>query len=310
MEVTFGLCSLPSDVYDISNGETFLDGYARAIDVLGPEFTTLWASDHLQFGDAPVMECWTRLCFLAARFERFKVGSLVLGQGYRNPALLAKMAATLQFLSGGRLVLGIGAGWHDEEYRSYGFDYPSRKVRVDQLVEALTILRLLWAGGPATFRGEHYSIEDAYCRPVPTTPIPIMIGSAGTRVVRIAAELADAWNTDTQPAAFDRPLEHLTARLSELRRPHGDIAMSVTALVNFPEDLDTFIGVERTDFPEYDFDQIVYGPTAHDAVAGLEPFVEAGVTHFQIAPSDLRSLAIFAADVAPQLATHQPARNA
>src|SRR4051794_30964953 len=111
MAVTFGLSGLPGDVYDLTSGATFLDGYDCSVDILGPEFTTLWTSDHFQFGDAARLECWTRMSMLAARFERFKVGSLVLGQAYRNPALLAKMAATLQFMTGGRLVLGIGAAW-------------------------------------------------------------------------------------------------------------------------------------------------------------------------------------------------------
>ena len=98
---------------------------SRMVEALSPEFTTLWVSDHLQFGDAPVLEGWTRLTYLAALFPHLKVGHLVLGQGYRNPALLAKMGATLQYLTGGRFILGIGAGWHEEEYRAYGYGYPS-----------------------------------------------------------------------------------------------------------------------------------------------------------------------------------------
>jgi alkanesulfonate monooxygenase SsuD/methylene tetrahydromethanopterin reductase-like flavin-dependent oxidoreductase (luciferase family) len=309
MAVTFGLWGLPEDVYDISSGATLLDGYVRSIDLLGPEFTTLWASDHFQFGDAPVFECWTRMCFLAARFERFHIGSIVLGQGYRNPALLAKMAATFQFLSGGRLVLGIGAGWHHEEYRSYGFEYPSRKERVDQLVEALTILHLLWEGGPATFHGEHYSITDAYCLPIPPTPIPIMIGSAGRRVVRIAAEHGDGWNCDSSPAVFDPPHARLVDRLHELGRSADKITISVSAQVNFPEDVDTFVGVVPTEFPDYDFDQVIHGPTPQDAIASLHYFVEQGVTHFQIAPQDLRTLRLFATEVAPALAEEATRRR-
>ncbi len=282
-------------------------GTTRCVEVLGPEFTTLWTSDHLQFGDSPVLECWTRLCFLAGRFDRFQVGSLVLGQGYRNPALLAKMAATLQCLTSGRLVLGIGAGWHEEEYLSYGYDYPSRKERVDQLVEVLTILHLMWEGGPATFHGEHYSITDAYCLPVPSIPIPIVIGSSGKRVVRLAAEYADGWNSDARFDVFDPPHANLLARLDELGRPVDEITISVSAYVNFPEDVESFVGVELTDFPDYDVDQIVHGPTPQDAIASLQPFVEAGVSHFQVVPWDLRTLQLFATEVAPALAASRPA---
>ncbi|MEY2582307.1 MAG: hypothetical protein QOE09_2156 [Ilumatobacteraceae bacterium] len=303
MAVTFGLWSLPGDAYDATSGATFIDAYARSVDLLGPEFTTLWASDHLQFGEVPVFECWTRLCYLAARFDRFNVGSLVIGQGYRNPALLAKMAATLQFLTDGRLVLGIGAGWKEDEYHSYGYDYPSRKERVEQLEEVLTIMHLLWQGGPATFHGKHYSISDAYCRPVPATPIPIMIGSAGKRVVRLAAEHADGWNSDANVDVFDPPHAHVVARLKELGRSADELTISVSAQVNFPEDVDSFVGLEPTDYPEYDFDQVIHGPTPDDAIASLRPFVEAGVTHFQIGPEDLRTLRLFATEVAPVLAS-------
>jgi alkanesulfonate monooxygenase SsuD/methylene tetrahydromethanopterin reductase-like flavin-dependent oxidoreductase (luciferase family) len=303
---TFGLSWLPEDAYDKTNGASFVDGYDQCVELLGPEFTTLWASDHLQFGNAHVLECWTRLCFLAGRFERFQVGSLVLGQGYRNPALLAKMAATLQFLTSGRLVLGIGAGWHEEEYHSYGYEYPSRKERVDQLAEVLTILHLMWEGGPATFHGEHYSIKDAYCLPVPPAPIPIMIGSAGKRVVRLAAEHANGWNSDARFDVFDPPHAHLVARMEELGRPVDEVSISVSAYVNFPEDVDNFVSVEPTDYPDYDVDQIVHGPTPQDAIASLGPFVDAGVSHFQVVPWDLRSLELFASEVAPVLAALTP----
>jgi alkanesulfonate monooxygenase SsuD/methylene tetrahydromethanopterin reductase-like flavin-dependent oxidoreductase (luciferase family) len=302
VSVTFGVLSLPDDAYDISSGGAFLDGYDRAVDLLGPHFTTLWASDHFQFDDDPVLECWTRLCFLAGRYPQLKVGSLVLGQGYRNPALLAKMAATLQFLSSGRLVLGIGAGWHDVEYRSYGYHYPSRRERVDQLVEALTILRLMWQGGPATFDGRHYSIHEAHCRPVPDPPIPIVVGTGGKRVVRIAAERADGWNSDARPEVFDPPYRHLTERLAELGRAPEEITMSVTAFVNFPADPANFVGVVPTEFPDYDVDQIVFGPTPDDAITGLQRYVDLGVTHIQVAPEDLRTLGLFATEVAPALA--------
>src|SRR4029079_14320334 len=115
MPVTFGLQlqSFPDgDEADLHAP----DVYRRRVAVLPPQFTTLWVSDHLQFGDAPSLEGWTRLTYLAALFPRFQVGHLVLSQGFRNPALLAKMGATLHYLSGGRFILGLGAGWHPEEW--------------------------------------------------------------------------------------------------------------------------------------------------------------------------------------------------
>src|SRR5690349_20640993 len=138
------------------------------IEALSPAFTTLWLEDHFQVGDSEHLECLTTLTYLAALYPRLKVGSLVLGQGYRNPALLAKMAANLQALSGGRLILGLGAGWKEDEYRAYGYTFPPVKTRMEQLEEAIQILRALWTTAPATFVGRHYSIHDAYCVPHPS----------------------------------------------------------------------------------------------------------------------------------------------
>ena len=158
-------------------GESELDHYRRLLDGLPDAFSTVWVSDHMQFGDDPTHEAWTLMSFLAAAFPRFNVGSLVLGQSYRNPALLAKMAATLQELSNGRLILGLGAGWHEEEYRAYNFEYPRPGVRVAQLAETIQIIKAMWTQSPATFHGEHYRIDGAQCIPMPETPIPVLVGT-------------------------------------------------------------------------------------------------------------------------------------
>jgi alkanesulfonate monooxygenase SsuD/methylene tetrahydromethanopterin reductase-like flavin-dependent oxidoreductase (luciferase family) len=301
MAMTFGLHALPRDASDRTSGDAVLDGYRRVTDLLGPEFTTLWVSDHLDEREDPILECWTTITYLAATFPRFRVGSLVLGQGYRNPALLAKMAATLQFLTGGRLVLGLGAGWHEAEYGSYGFRFPSPRDRVDQLIEVVQILRQLWDGGPATFAGKHYSIVDAYCRPVPTSAIPVLIGSDGTRMVRFAAEHADAWNWDASPDLFDRPFTALRTRLEEVGRPLADIEITAGFDVDFPADPSTFVGRYPSTYPGYD--QVVFGPTPDDAVTALQNLAVQGVGHVQLAVSDMRTLDLFAREVAPAMAT-------
>src|SRR5262245_12505111 len=118
--VDFGLQGLPADA---EGGDT-LSRYRTVLELLPDDFSTVWIEDHVQFEHRPTMEGWTFLTYLAARYPRFRFGHLVLSQSFRNPAMLAKMAATLQQLTGGRYILGIGAGWHEEEYRAYGFDYP------------------------------------------------------------------------------------------------------------------------------------------------------------------------------------------
>ena len=221
MSLDFGL-QLQSFPPDGSND--LLGFYDRQIEALPPEFTTLWVSDHLQFGDEPVLEGWTWLTFLAARYPRFKIGHLVLGQGYRNSALLAKMSATRQALSGGRFILGLGAGWHEEEYRAYGYGYPSRAARVAQLAEALQIIRLLWTEPNATFHGAHYTIEGAHCEPKPDPLPPIFVGSPGAKLIRVAAQYADGWTWDAPIETYGPPQRTAEGRVRKsaaTRRPCG-----------------------------------------------------------------------------------------
>ena len=105
---------------------------------------------------------------------------MVLGQSYRNPATLALMAATLQALSGGKFIMGIGAGWKEDEYRAYNYPYPSPSVRVQQLEEILIILKKMWEEpGQVSYQGRHYAIKDAWCEPKPEPQIPILVGGGG-----------------------------------------------------------------------------------------------------------------------------------
>ncbi|MEZ4505317.1 MAG: LLM class flavin-dependent oxidoreductase [Thermomicrobiales bacterium] len=124
------------------------------------------------------------------------VGSIVLCQSYRNPGQLANMAATLQFLSRGKLVFGIGAGWKEDEYLAYDYAFPEPKVRLDQLEEALQVIKALWTGERVTVTGKHYRVTDAIALPAPDPLPPIMIGGNGNRTVGIAAREADWWNAD------------------------------------------------------------------------------------------------------------------
>jgi alkanesulfonate monooxygenase SsuD/methylene tetrahydromethanopterin reductase-like flavin-dependent oxidoreductase (luciferase family) len=190
----------------------WLDDLDAVLPKLAGHFKSLWITDHFQWLDDPTYEAWTALSFLAARFPPFDVGPMVLGQSYRNPALLAKMAATLQCLSGGRFIMGIGAGWKEDEYHAYNFPYPPVGVRMEQLIDTLEILKRLWREpGKVTFHGKHYHVVDAYCEPKPDPVPPIMIGGGGERTMRIAARYADWWNLS------DAGLAKYTDRLSVLK---------------------------------------------------------------------------------------------
>ncbi|HEX5691537.1 MAG TPA: LLM class flavin-dependent oxidoreductase [Roseiflexaceae bacterium] len=161
---------------------------------VGP-FDSLWFPDHVQYDGHKVAEGWTMLAYALARFPDKLVGHEVLCNSFRNPALLAKMAATAQAISGGRVVLGIGAGWQAEEYRAYGWPYPSARVRIAQLAEAIELIRAMWRDAPASYHGEHYQIEGAFCEPRPQIQPPIMVGGSGERfLLRVVAQHADWWN--------------------------------------------------------------------------------------------------------------------
>lgn len=166
----------------------------RQIELVGEQIDSLWFVDHVQFGDSPVLEGWTALTYFAAQYPQFQVGHMVLCQSFRNPALLAKMTATLQYLSQGRFLLGIGAGWHEEEYRAYNYAFPGARARTEQLEETLRIVRALWTEEQVTFQGQHYAVNAAYCEPKPDPLPPIVIGGQGSRMLRLVARYADGWN--------------------------------------------------------------------------------------------------------------------
>lgn len=134
--IRFGFC-MPAELRDRTGRATFVEDLNRALDLVTGHFDAAWIVDHLQSGDADLLEGFTALTFMAALHPRLRFGLSVVCQSFRNPALVAKMGATLQFISGGRFILGIGAGWNEEEYRAYGYDFPPARVRVEELDEAL-----------------------------------------------------------------------------------------------------------------------------------------------------------------------------
>jgi alkanesulfonate monooxygenase SsuD/methylene tetrahydromethanopterin reductase-like flavin-dependent oxidoreductase (luciferase family) len=179
----FGLSLLTSADRDVAED-------AREAERLGFDMVTVM--DHLP-GERPTLETWTQLTWAAAATERILVAPNVLGLPYRHPAVTAKMAETLQRLSGGRLVLGMGAGGSDEEFRRFGLPVREPRVKIDALEEALRIIRALWSGAEASFGGEHYHVEGARIAPTPDPPIPVWLGVYGKRSTTFVARYADGW---------------------------------------------------------------------------------------------------------------------
>ncbi|HUS13900.1 MAG TPA: LLM class flavin-dependent oxidoreductase [Chloroflexia bacterium] len=191
--IQFGL-SLPSGARDKDGRATYLTDLRRGLELVSGQFDSAWFVDHLQWGPNDTLDGWTALTYMAAQHPALQFGHAVLCQSFRNPALLAKMAASFQFLTSGRFILGIGAGWKEDEYRAYGYDFPTAGVRVEELDETLQIIRAMWRDEPATVTGKHYRVEGAWCEPRPDPLPPVMVGGSKPRMLRVVARHADWWN--------------------------------------------------------------------------------------------------------------------
>ncbi|MEZ4556549.1 MAG: LLM class flavin-dependent oxidoreductase [Caldilineaceae bacterium] len=204
------------------------DDLDAVLPVVASRFRSLWMTDHFFWDDAPTFEAWTVLAYAAARWPQFELGPIVLGQSYRNPALLAKMAATLQTLTRGRLIMAIGAGWKEDEYHAYGYDFPRPGVRVQQLEEALEIITRLWTEpGQVTYRGEYYHVVDAWCEPKPDPVPPLLVGGGGVKTMRLAARFADFWNIpDANIATYRERMAVLDEHCAALGRDPATIRRS------------------------------------------------------------------------------------
>lgn len=203
----------------------------RAADELGYDGASLY-----DLMSIPTLECWTTLSALAAETERIRLVPMVLANLYRHPAAVAKMAATLDVISGGRLALGIGAGGGEGDHKSYGLPYPSTPERVAMLGEAVRVIRLLWSGKRVSFEGEYYRLENALCDPMPVqkpSP-PILIGGHGEHhLLRVAAEHADITNmrADMSIAEHAAKRRVLDAHCRAVGREPSEVALSHNAHV-------------------------------------------------------------------------------
>ncbi|MBI3522048.1 MAG: TIGR03560 family F420-dependent LLM class oxidoreductase [Chloroflexi bacterium] len=180
-------------------GFSFRDLVDISRDAEATGFRAVWLSDHLFLNRDSVatdcLEAWTALAGLATSTKTIRLGTMVTCQSYRNPALLAKIAAGVDRMSGGRLEFGIGAGWKELEYRAYGYEFPPPGVRIDQLRETLEICTRMWRDERATFHGAHYRVDEALCAPKPLQdPLPIWIGGRKPRLLRLTARWAHVFN--------------------------------------------------------------------------------------------------------------------
>ena len=246
---------------------------ARAAEDVG--FDSIWLGDHLLYrGDGRdergPWDAWSLLSALAAVTDRVRLGPLVACTGFSSAWLLARRAAAVQEISGGRLVLGLGAGWNETEFRAFGVPFDHRASRFG---ESFEIVRRLLAGERVTFDAEFEHVHDAVLLPRPEEPIPLMIGSTGERVLRIALAHADAWNIwydwfGNTPDGFAANNARITEMLHDAGRDPGNVARTATVFVT--------LGDSRGDRPhDHDVTPLSGSP---DAIAGsLAEFAAAGV---------------------------------
>jgi alkanesulfonate monooxygenase SsuD/methylene tetrahydromethanopterin reductase-like flavin-dependent oxidoreductase (luciferase family) len=225
---------------------------------------------------------------LARETSTLRFGTLVACNGYRPPALVAKMAASVDHISNGRLEFGLGAGWYEQEFSAYGYDFPPIGTRLRQLDEAVHICRLMWTAEKATFAGKHYRIHDAWCNPKPLQKPypPIMIGGGGEKVLlRIVATHADRWNFGGSVADFRQKLPVLEAHCRTVGRDPAAIEKSWFGNVIIEPDEERLQRrlakrAARSGAAADQLDQQMIVGTPARVIARIKEYVAAGVTHF------------------------------
>jgi len=281
---------------------------ARACEAAGLD--SVWFADHFMWRDEedpererPNLECFLTLGALAAATERVRLGALVVGVPYRNPALLAKMHTTLDVISHGRSIIGLGAGWHKLEFDSYGWPFGTVKERMEKLEDAVQIMKLMMTERPASFDGQHYSIDEALNDPLPVQKPhpPIMIGGGGEKqTLRLVAQYADFCNVFGDSEQVAHKFAVLRAHCERVGRPYDEVTKSNHTGILIARD-DAELALKRERFP--DFNGIAGTPG--QVIQRLREFADVGSTYVTFAMpdvDDITPMQLFGETVVPALA--------
>ena len=286
--VKFGL-RIPSFPVDGSGGKDFVNQILRFVGELEENFDSAWVCDHFipwaKFAtkDTPTLEGFTAITYLSGVFRKLTFGNIVLCNSYRNPALLAKMGATLQTLTQGRFILGIGAGWKEDEYIAYGYEFPPPKVRIRQLEDAVQIIKRMWNEGVATFRGKYYKIDETYCHPKPDPVPPVMIGGGGEKLtLRVVARHADWWNLpNVSPQTYQHKLEILKEHCKREGRDPSEIAKTLGNIVAMAKsEKEAWKIAERSPFIQKGSEENYIVGNPEMVIEKLKEYTKLGVEHF------------------------------
>lgn len=279
-------------------------------------FDSVWLYDHLLGMGGPtqdILESWTLMSALAPVTTRIKLGTMVICNGFRHPALLAKMGATLDVISGGRLELAIGAGWHEPEFRAYGFPFLDTRTRIEQLAEGVQIIRALWEdeGEGVSFSGKHYTIHASHCHPKPAqSPRPaITIGGSGERhLLRTVAGYADCWNCPaTHAGELERRKAALYAHCADLGRDPSEIIISeqtVCVIVAHRNELEEKLAKGKRRYGFFgDIERTGIIGTPQECIEAIRGKRAMGVSKLTIFFSDMNNpdtMRLFAEEVMPE----------
>ncbi len=279
-------------------------------------FDSLWLYDHFLYEGGysghpvsePVLECFTTLGALAAITQRIRLGQLVLGVPYRNPAMMAKMATTLDLISQGRSILGLGAGWHRREYEAYGWGaFEPAPVRLRRLEEALRVVRALWGEPPADFAGDYYRLDGVRDNPAPLQRPhpPILIGGSGERVtLRLVAEHAQFCNVAGSPEKVGRLFGVLREHCARVGRPYEAITRSIFATVVIGRD-EAEVAAKRERLRDFLPGEGALIGTPDELIAIFRAYADAGCQYVIFRTPDwidLEPVRLFAERVIPALA--------
>ena len=285
---------------------------AQLCDKLG--YDSVWFYDHV-LGQGiigiDILEPWTLMSALSTVTENIKLGTMVLCNGFRHPPLLAKMAATLDYISGGRLELALGAGWFEQEFTTYGYDYPDTETRIEQLAESAKIIKSMWSEDESTFNGKHFHIEGAICNPKPVQKpfLPLTIGGSGEKhLLRVVAEIADVWNCPASSAMeYDTKYEALKNHCNNAGRNIEDITVSqqtVCVLVNNESELEEKLEKGQSRYGFFgNIGELGIVGTPDQCIEKINADIEKGISKYTIFFSDVmkkETLELFANEVIPE----------
>jgi len=256
---------------------------------------------------APFLECWTTLSALAVETKSIRLGTHVLCNSYRYPAVLAKMAATLDVISNGRLEFGIGAGWSQPEYQAYGIPFPSFNARISQLEESLQIIKKMWVEDSPSFQGRYYQIRNAISCPKPlqTPHPPITIGTsvAGEKMLQLISKFANIWNYGNFSSSIEytHTLQKLQQYCRKLNRDSAEIENSVDVSMIIDHNSSHIIQAMKRLTPRQKMRVIAGSPS--ECAKILSTYVKVGITYFIVHFPEFtfQSLKLLGNEVIPQL---------